>query len=503
MTPPNQGQETPDSHQQSSHFCSISNTSGGGRHRVDKRHKFVQTRSAPFSRAMQSFIIAASCAITILFYVTSSTLWSIQLIKLSNERGNSVNTIPIPARPAGFDERINKLEARAMTILDEGEREGMSHAVPPQVHYTVTKFQLSVGHSSSFTFTVQNAEDVKLKWMDLDSYESLTGGIICYMDRIGSLNMNHIPHFSQVAFPCWSILQRFPNANRCLQLRNIDLEDLTSEWIMDLLQVFRDAGIQVLEDGHANADEPLAAAKRNVRRRLDYRNNTETRSSDWIATLNKVPSGGFPQKQPDSKFPIQNSRYFSTHSDVQTLQRYVLGDEYKSVGTAVSLPLRVLLIDRAGGSREWSLSNDTASLIEKVWGDDVHVKVVSNFHGSLRDQALEMHNADIIISPHGAQLTNLAFIRPCTAVLELFPRGYYLGYFQPLVLSAGGVSFDGYPFDRSPLLDTDGMVSDEEQRVMIRELPIKTSPESIMRAFPKLVTGVLSCRRGKAFEENE
>ena len=97
------------------------------------------------------------------------------------------------------------------------------------------------------------------------------------MDRLGSLNMNHIPHFSQVAFPCWSILQRFPNAkHRSMQLRNIDLEDLTSEWILDLLQVFRDAGIQVLEDGHAsnasnasNADdESLIATKRNVRRRV-------------------------------------------------------------------------------------------------------------------------------------------------------------------------------------------------------------------------------------------
>ena len=450
---------------------------------------------------MKTFTIVVSCAILI-FYVSSSTLWSIQLIRQSNDNllEHCTSLVKIPAHPADFDQRINKLEARAMTILDEGEREGMSHAVPPQVHYTVTKFQLSVGHSSSFTFTVQNAEDIELKWMD--SYESLTGGIKCYMDQIHSLDMNHIPHFSQVVFPCWSILQRFPNANRSLQLRNIDLKDLTSEWILDLLQVFRDAGIQVLEDGHADADEPLAATKRNVRRRLDYRNNTETRSSDWIATLNKVPSGGFPQKKHDSTFPIQNSRYFSKHSDVQTLQRYVLGDEYKSVGT-VSLPLRVLLIDRAGGSREWSLSNDTASQIKKVWGDDVHVKVVSNFHGSLRDQALEMHNADIIISPHGAQLTNLAFIRPCTAVLELFPRGYYLGYFQPLVLSAGGVSFDGYPFDRSPLLDTDTIVSDKERRVMIRKLPIKTSPESVMRAFPKLVTGVLSCRRGKAFEQND
>jgi len=96
------------------------------------------------------------------------------------------------------------------------------------------------------------------------------------MDRLGSLNINHIPHFSQVAFPCRSILQRFPNAkHRSMQLRNIDLEDLTSEWILDLLQVFRDAGIQVLEDGHGHAssasnadDESLIATKRNVRRRV-------------------------------------------------------------------------------------------------------------------------------------------------------------------------------------------------------------------------------------------
>ena len=49
---------------------------------------------------------------------------------------------------------------------------------------------------------------------------------------------------------------------------------------------------------------------------------------------------------------------------------------------------------------------------------------------------------DIIITPHGAQNTNLAFIRPCTAVLEVYPHAYFIPeYFMSLVSFVGGIGF--------------------------------------------------------------
>ena len=174
-------------------------------------------------------------------------------------------------------------------------------------------------------------------------------------------------------------------------------------------------------------------------------------------------------------YPIANSKYFSRRKDMDTLQSHVLGREY-SRGPSLNLPIRVLMLDRKGATRQWIYSQETKAVLESTWNgyDDVTMqhesfnqaqynhdhdhdhdqaqnmldgmivdaRVIPNPSGTLLDQAREIHNADIIIASHGATLTNLAFIRPCTAVIELLPYGYYLGFFQPLVLAGDGISFD-------------------------------------------------------------
>ena len=47
---------------------------------------------------------------------------------------------------------------------------------------------------------------------------------------------------------------------------------------------------------------------------------------------------------------------------------------------------------------------------------------VSYFENStLEEQAEQMYSTDILISPHGAGLANIMFMRPCSIVIELFP----------------------------------------------------------------------------------
>jgi hypothetical protein len=81
------------------------------------------------------------------------------------------------------------------------------------------------------------------------------------------------------------------------------------------------------------------------------------------------------------------------------------------------------------------------------------------FRYTLKEQAAAFHTADVIISPHGAQHTNGAFVRPCTAVLELYPRNYYYPKKGPLVMEAGGLAYDGYHFNGSPRAETPSVVS--------------------------------------------
>ena len=227
-------------------------------------------------------------------------------------------------------------------------------------------------------------------------------------------------------------------------------------------------------------------------------------------------------------YPIANSKYFSRRKDMDILQRYVLGREY-SRGPSLNLPIRVLMLDRKGATRQWIYSQQTKALLESTWNgydyvtmqkssnqaqynhhhdhdhDDNHdhnqaqnmldgiildARVIPNPSGTLLDQAREIHNADIIIASHGAALTNLAFIRPCTAVIELLPYGYYLGFFQPLVLAGDGISFDAYLFD--------GMSRVEESlgktRGARRAEDLRVSPESIERALPGILLDVVTCR---------
>ena len=199
------------------------------------------------------------------------------------------------------------------------------------------------------------------------------------------------------------------------------------------------------------------------------------------------------------QFEVMNTAYFLNQADVQSLQKHLLGEDFIVEKSAEQLlPLRVLIVERKGLGREWIHSNETAHQIEAIWGgkDFVEVTILPNPEGSLKNQALEFHNADIVISPHGAQLTNLAFIRPCTSVLELFPVRYYLAYFQPYVLSAGGVSYEGYPFGRSPLYDTkDTGEVGSGVRAQLRGKPTTASSQSILRAFTRLVLSTLSCHK--------
>ena len=48
-----------------------------------------------------------------------------------------------------------------------------------------------------------------------------------------------------------------------------------------------------------------------------------------------------------------------------------------------------------------------------------------------------MSQVDILVSGHGAQLTNIHYMQPCGAVLEIFPPGYWIPhFFGPLAASA-------------------------------------------------------------------
>jgi len=55
---------------------------------------------------------------------------------------------------------------------------------------------------------------------------------------------------------------------------------------------------------------------------------------------------------------------------------------------------------------------------------------------SFAEQVRDMRRTDIVIAPHGAGQTNVAFMRPCSILIEVTPFGYK-SLFGPLFVETG------------------------------------------------------------------
>lgn len=83
-----------------------------------------------------------------------------------------------------------------------------------------------------------------------------------------------------------------------------------------------------------------------------------------------------------------------------------------------------------------------------------HFTIVDLEHKSIFDQIHLFANADVIVGPHGAGLTNLVFSKPGTKVLEIFPPQYVYPYYW-LISTFGNLDYHYFIGDygeRDPLL---------------------------------------------------
>jgi capsular polysaccharide biosynthesis protein len=72
------------------------------------------------------------------------------------------------------------------------------------------------------------------------------------------------------------------------------------------------------------------------------------------------------------------------------------------------------------GRRRVTNEQDVLTTLSKKYG----FMPVSMDQLSVKEQAILFYQAESIIAPHGAALTNLLFIQPHTKVIEMVPHGY-------------------------------------------------------------------------------
>jgi hypothetical protein len=116
------------------------------------------------------------------------------------------------------------------------------------------------------------------------------------------------------------------------------------------------------------------------------------------------------------------------------------------------------------------------------------------------DQVTFFHDHDIIVGPHGAQLTSLPFMRRCGAVIELFHQYYLPHFFGSLATSSR--LHHGY-IARSYASDQDVVeaMRDVPSRNAIRNCPVRPPPPLVDDAIRTMIDTWRRCqcrRRARA-----
>ena len=111
--------------------------------------------------------------------------------------------------------------------------------------------------------------------------------------------------------------------------------------------------------------------------------------------------------------------------------RHLLGKEESSRGPSMrriikKTSLRIAIVNRPGGRTLLNPVEAQKSIREAFPDHDV---VLHYFNGTAQEMVDFYHQVDVLISPHGSQLTGIMFMRQCSGVLELFPHLYYTQYY--------------------------------------------------------------------------
>lgn len=240
---------------------------------------------------------------------------------------------------------------------------------------------------------------------------------ICVLDKDTSTMVNHFPHFSQTALPCWHwfLAKRATNCVIAATHRG----DKLSQWSQDLVQGM---GCTLRVD----IVQKCAVVGR------------------W--------------RRPLGVGPGETYDWAVTKRDTHLLQQSILSRTSEAWrGPARGATLRLGLLQRstnrrlvvdatpgvAAATSTSAIVNMTASSVlqQPYEYEEVYFEKLP-----MVQQALWLHQQDIIVTPHGAAVTNGVFVRPCTVLVQVYPKFYYpFAFFEPLVASTGGIPLSWYP----------------------------------------------------------
>ena len=152
--------------------------------------------------------------------------------------------------------------------------------------------------------------------------------------------------------------------------------------------------------------------------------------------------------------PGAGDAWFPTPQHAWALTSQLMGSRISSNGLLPHEPpllarsVRVGVLQRGGtyhheSSRDWPHSRAFVASLQERPLPGVESAEILALHSNLtlKEQTMAVRRHQIIVSTHGSHSVSLAFIQPCTVVIELLSASYLLPMFGELAIAAGGRNF--------------------------------------------------------------
>jgi len=117
---------------------------------------------------------------------------------------------------------------------------------------------------------------------------------------------------------------------------------------------------------------------------------------------------------------------------------------------------------------------------------------------TFEEQVRFFHNIDLLISPHGAQLTGIPFLanKPCTQIIECFPDNYLLPDFFGSLARDSGVEYS-YIYASNTPEDFKGRIvpSTYPEKVAVKRQDLCISPALVVDSLKNAVRNWCKCKK--------
>jgi hypothetical protein len=136
-----------------------------------------------------------------------------------------------------------------------------------------------------------------------------------------------------------------------------------------------------------------------------------------------------------------------------------------------------------------------------------HFRIIDFMGKTLKQQVEYLASVDILLSPHGAQLSGIPFLPDCAGVLELFPTGYLWPRYFGSLAAVSGVSHSymylgsgGPPGSKARQQEIDEGMNTSQSRTQARAASLCPHPGALARSVVVIVREWQACCREQHHE---